>query len=328
MCESVPDFSGENTPDFKEEAVAPKEALSDPFVPGSLEDYFNPEDFYREQSQTKAVAEAVPALQPDRDAAPATSAAPAALTVAPVVSIFGSIDGQPATLEAMLRSSGSKEVRLEGNASSKRQQYTSEDMIAATKLANEIPMLHRPPAPRLTEAMPPDERLRILRAAYRAGHERVLRTEAFTRKGKKDPEAQEGRLLAAGEALIAARLNPTTWARFAFQMWTAGLKKTKAPAIDWVFNAALIQEHAEWCHESLGEQFGATVIWVPGNKALIRALAEIRAALGWGRPTQDVVQEILPDNVRKEFITSANKQLERKQKELAKAIYNGEWVWD
>lgn len=213
-----------------------------------------------------------------------------------------------------------------GGASRPQQRYTPADMGAASTLTNQIQTLRAPAPPRVKPEMGEGERLALLRAAYRAAHEKVYKQEYF-RKGKSGPtEAERKQMLEATEALIAEGISPLSWAVFSFYQWRK-LGKTTSPTQKWVWSHTRIHEHAGWCHEDTGSQNTGKPYYQPATRELMLRHNKIRQALGWGRPTDEVVSEILPDEERVRLLKEQEQQNRRGMELLEAAIRNGEWVW-
>lgn len=214
-----------------------------------------------------------------------------------------------------------------GTALPPPQRYTSEDMRAATALSNEIEVARIPAPPRLREAHSEDERLALLRAAYSAAHERVLRKSYWKPKGKQMTPKERQAYLEACSALMAENISPTSWARFSFWAW-AKMGKKEAPSSRWVWSAQRIHEHADWCHESTGEQItNSPIPGCPSTKELIHRLGKLRAALGYGRPTEVVLSEVLPPAERRRLMEQAAQEREAAKRDIEQRIRQGEWVW-
>ena len=215
-----------------------------------------------------------------------------------------------------------------GSGSARSQRYTPDDMRAATELSNQIEVSRVPAPPKVKDGMSDEARLALLAAAYSAAHEKVMRQQ-FWRRGRKEMTAKErqAQLEAAG-ALMAEGINPTSWARFSFHVWCGTMKKKGAPSARWVWSAARIHEHADWCHEATGSQHtNQPVPGCPTTSELIHLLGKLRSALGWGRPTAVVVEEILPAATRRMLLRQAASEQAKARVDVENRITAGEWVW-
>lgn len=270
--------------------------------------------------QTKA--QPSPSVGVFRPAAPAP-----AVATAPAGDLEVEVDGVRCGFEALFtQGAGAKMIQLGGGGSRRRrQQYTPEDMRAATELSNQIDVLRVPAPPKISEDLAPEKRLALLKAAYRAAHEKVMRAE-YWRPSKAQTERERELLLEAAQALLAENISPTAWARFSYYQWQEMGKKT-APSPKWVWSAKRIHEHAGWCHEATGTLNTAHPIPLPAVTTLMRRLQQIRQQLGYGRPTADVVSGVLPDAERRKLLQQQADQRVAGHRDIEQRIRNGEWVW-
>ena len=234
--------------------------------------------------------------------------------------------GSEPSLDQILPSEDALEWSLPSQGAAPRQQYTAEDFRAATELANAIPVLRVPDPPAIAPKHGEAQRLTMLDAAYRAAHERCLRQDYYRAKRTRSAKDQADALQAA-EALAEAKINPTAWARFSFHQWCEVMGKKSAPSTRWVWSVKRVKEHASWCHEATGSQATQAPVQLPSVKELIRKLGALRAALGYGRPTAEVVAEILPLGRRKVLLAKAADEIETARADMDRRIAAGEWVW-
>lgn len=254
-----------------------------------------------------------------------------ALTEAPTApatagSGFGlMVDGKPCDLLDALRAEGAQSFELGGSYKGPKQRYTPDDLRAATDLSSVIEVLRVPPPPKLQPEHTETHQLHLLRAAYRAVHEKVMGTD-YWRPAKQQAAKERDAFLAACEALRCENISPTSWARFAFHQWHRMGQKS-APTPKWVWTAARIHEHANWCHQATGTINTQTVVPLAASKELIERLATLRQRLGWGRPTDAVVSEVLPAPERQRLLIQQQEQVEAGRRDVERRINNGEWVW-
>ena len=221
-----------------------------------------------------------------------------------------------------------REVTLGGDGTAPSQRYTPDDVRAATELSNQIEVVRVPAPPRVRDEQGEEERLALLKAAYSAAHEKVMRREYFKPKGKQMTAKERQSYLEAAGALMAEGISPTSWARFSFHAWCGTMKKTTAPSSRWVWSAARIHEHAGWCHEATGSQHtNQPVPNCPSTKELIQLLGKLRSRLGWGRPTDVVVEEVVPAALRAQLLKRAAQEHEKARVDINNRIKSGEWVW-
>lgn len=219
-----------------------------------------------------------------------------------------------------------REFTWSGTGTPRIQRYTPDDMRAATALSNQITELRVPAPPRIRAESSESERLALLTAAYKAAHEKVMRSEYWRPRGQKQSDKERQALLQAAEALRVEEINPTAWARFCFHRWHQ-LGKTGAPSQRWVWNSANVHELAGWCHSSTGSQHTNQPVPLPAVKELIYRLGKLREALGYGRPTDVVVSEVLPDRDRQRLMREQAQQVEQGKRDIEQRIRHGEWVW-
>lgn len=256
-----------------------------------------------------------PALSVRRSAPEAQPAPASAWADGVEVDLFSVLGGE----------GGPKCITLGGGYKGPQQRYTSEDMRAASQLANEIQVLRVPAPPKVEASHGEEERLALLKAAYRAVHEKVLRTD-FWRPAKAQSAKERAALLEAAQALEAENISPTAWARFSFYQW-ASMTKKGAPSPRWVWSAVRIHEHAGWCHEAVGTLNTAQPVPLPAVRTLMERLDTLRKRLGWGRPTSEVVSAVLPDSERKVLLAQQARQREAAQQDVERRIRSGEWMW-
>ncbi len=271
--------------------------------------------------QHKAQPSAVPVVPSETRAAPAAPSMPE--ESAPSLAL---VDGVECDLFDLLTSErDAREIGFGGGYKGPRQRYAPEDMRASTALSSEVVQLRLPAPPRVREEHSEGERLMLLKAAYRAAHEKTLRSE-YWRPAKAQTARERELMLEAAGALLAEGINPTSWARFSFYQWQRMGKKT-APSPKWVWSAARIHEHANWCREAIGGLENMSTPALPAAHELMVRLHRLRGALGWGRPTEDVVSEILPVSERRQLLQQQAAQHEAWQRDIQQRIRNGEWVW-
>ena len=228
-------------------------------------------------------------------------------------------------LDAIFAAGDAREIGLGGGGRGPRQRYTPEDLRAASQLSNMIEPLRVPAPPKLQAEQDEDSQLDAIKAAYRAVHEKVMRT-TYWRPHKAQTLKERGSQLEAAQALIAKDISPLSWARFSFYQWHRMGKKT-APTPAWVWSAKRILEHAGWCHSATGSLITNQAVPVPATHTLMVRLDELRKRLGWGSPTAVVVSEVLPDAELKLLLAKQYAQRIEEQKKIQQRIRNGEWVW-
>lgn len=270
-------------------------------------------------SQPKAPRAPVPALTAAAPAAPADPADPPILRAVADDLEVSSIEDLLALPETTAC------ITLCGTGTPRQQRYTPEDMKAATALSGHIDMLRVPAPPSIRPESSPEERLSLLKAAFMAAHSKVLGTD-FWRPAKAMSDKERALLLEGAAALESEGLTPTAWASFSFHAWMRMGKKT-APSTRWVWSPARIHEHAGWCHESVGGMAAQAHVLLPSMRELMHRLGRLRSALGYGRPTDVVLHEVLPDTERKVLLAKAARERETELKNLERRIAGGEWVW-
>lgn len=235
------------------------------------------------------------------------------------------VDGKPCDVMDALRAKGARSIEIGGGYKGPRQKFTPEDLRATSSLSAQIEVLRVPAPPKVREEHSEKERLRLLRSAYMAVHEKQLRSRWW--RPKREPSSKErAAMLAACEALRAKDLSPLAWAWFAFLQW-GRMGKQEPPTPAWVWNAARIEKRAGWCHSEAGTLNSQIPFPLPAVTRLRERLAALRQALGWGRPTAVVVSEILPDEELRALLRQQAAQREAGQREIEQRINNGEWVW-
>lgn len=265
-----------------------------------------------------------PPLQPQAQPA-APSLAQLEGPTAPNGAVAVVVDGKSCDLLDALMAEGAQSFSLGGSRTGPAQRYTTEDLRAATELSNQIETLKAPAPPQLQPAHTETQRLHLLKAAFRAVHEKVMGTDYW--RPRKELTAKEHQaLMAACEALMVEGINPTAWARFSFHQW-GRMGQKSAPTPKWVWTASRISEHAGWCHDATGSLNTGAVVPVPASRELMLRLSVLRQQLGWGRPTDVVVSEVLPKDERRALLIKQANQLEAGRRELEQQINNGEWVW-
>ena len=199
-------------------------------------------------------------------------------------------------------------------------------MGAASMLANQVEVLRVPAPAKVQPEMGEEERLRLLHAAFRAAHERAYKQDFYRRGGVKLTDKQRKQMLEACEALMAEVLSPLSWALFSLYQWRRMGKKT-APSLSWVWSPQRIHEHAGWCRDEVGSQNSSKPYYQPATSDLMQRLNTLRQQLGYGRPTDEVVSEVIPDALRDRLLREQDQQNKRGMALLEAAISNGEWVW-
>lgn len=257
----------------------------------------------------------------------APQAAQPATQPAAEVAVLAEVDGQVVDLFDALRGSGAREITFGGGGSSRpRQRYTPEDMRASTELLNAIPKCLTPAPPTLRAGQTEDQQLALLDTAFRAAHAKVLGKEWFRRKGKERTAKERQVMVEAVAALQAEKISPLMWARFSLHCWQRG-GKTTTPTMAWLWSPQRIHEHAQWCHETTDNCQGHTQLRLPSITALINLWAQLRDALGYGEPTAQVVERIIPATKRRVLLAKAAAEIEKTQTDLERRIAAGEWVW-
>jgi hypothetical protein len=207
------------------------------------------------------------------------------------------------------------------------QSYSSDDIRAATDLSSAIPTLSMPPPPRLDANATPEETLATLARAYSAAHEKMRGSRPYLRKQKPLSEKARRAQLEAAEALREVEINSTAWATFSLKAWTETMKKAGVPVQGWIWDASRIRKHAGWCHDLVGNLHTGTQVYTPAFRELIRRLHRLRAALGYGRPTAEVVAEVIPDAERRALLAKAHGEIAAAKVEIEQRIRAGEWMW-
>lgn len=265
--------------------------------------------------QPKAQPDA-PALAPTEEpAAPATAGSGLAALV----------DGKPCDIMDALTAAGAKCITIGGGYKGPHQRYTSDDLRAASELSNQVAVVKVPPPPKVTADLDDASRLDLLRRAYCATHEKVMR-HAYWRPAKRQSEKERGAFLAACAALLEKDISPTAWAKFSFYQWQRTGRKT-APTPTWVWSVKRIALHSGWARTAVGTLASASASPLPATKALIERLALLRSKLGWGRPTDEVVSEVLPAKEREALLALQARQVATWKQNIERSIRNGEWVW-
>lgn len=268
-----------------------------------------------------AHVEATPASLAVRD----TASPPAVAGEAPVLRLADGLEDDG--LDFLWDGKDHQSMELRGGAS-RPQRFTVEDLQAATRVLEVIETTQVPAPPKVDPNASPEEQLRLLGLAYRAAHERMTGQDYFRpRKAMTDKE-REG-LLRAAMALAAEGISPAVWAKFSFQQW-ARMKKAgggKAPAPRWVWSCRRITEHARWCIDEVGTLARQKTVPVRSNTELMRRLGRMQSLLGYGRPTEDVVAEVLPESERVELAEKARQERAAAIERLNQQIAQGEWVW-
>lgn len=264
--------------------------------------------------------------EPVRPSPAKSGAAPAA----PAESASGHsglyVDGHEVdSLSDLLGAKGARELGFGGGGNAARQRFTPADMRATSTLLAQIVHPKLPSPPRLAVGMADPERLAMLKAAYRAAHSRTMRADYWQRAGKPQGAAERTAWLEAAMALRETEISPTAWARFCFFQW-ANMEKKGAPQTKWVWSAARIREHAAWCKDAIGTPNGSVPV-LPAGRELLEAFGQLQQQLGWGRPTEVVVSEILPEKKRQRLVALQTQQHEAWQRDIDKRIRGGEWVW-
>jgi hypothetical protein len=187
--------------------------------------------------------------------------------------------------------------------------------------------LTTPPPPRLDPHGTPEETLATLARAYSAAHEKMRGSRPYLRKQKLLSEKARAARLEAAEALREVEVNPTAWAVFALKVWTETMKKAGVPEQGWVWDATRIRKHAGWCEGLVGTLSTGSTVYTPAFRELIRRLHRLRAALGYGRPTNEVVAEVIPDAERRALLARARGEIAAAQVEITQRVRAGEWMW-
>jgi len=205
---------------------------------------------------------------------------PAPAGEAPILRVAGGLEDDG--LEFLWDGEEHDEVELRGGAS-RPQRFTPEDVLAATRVLDVIETLQVPAPPKIDPASSPDEQLRLLGLAYRAAHERVLRSDYYRPRGRQETPKEREALPAAATALAAENISPAAWAKFSFQQW--GRIKKGAPSVKWVWSCKRITEHARWCHDEIGSLARQKTVPVNSYTELMRRLEQLQSQLGkGGRP--------------------------------------------
>ena len=235
----------------------------------------------------------------------------------PAASVLASLDG------VFVGEDGS--LGLRGGASRRVQRYTSDDVRAASTLAAQVVQERTPAPPKVQSEDDEEARLALLRVAYRAAHAKAFRQD-YWRPARTQSAAERKALVEAAEALRVESLRPHSWALFSFLAWQRMGKKT-APTAKWVWSAARIHEHAQWCHDATGSQDSGAPLKCPSVTQLLHKLGRLRERLGWGRPTSEVLSEVLSDTERRVLLAKAAMEREAARMDIERRIKSGEWVW-
>lgn len=249
----------------------------------------------------------------------AARAAPA--VIEPLRVAAGDLDAE---WNALFGDESATELSL-GGAGAQRQRYTSEDLRAATELSSHIEYLRVPAPPKVSETHTDEERLTLLATAYRAAHEKVLRVE-YWRPRKPQSAAERKALIEASHALTAECVSPHAWAMFSMYRWRQ-MGKEGSPSAKWVWSAVRIHEQASWCHEATGTQATNRAWPSPSMSEYIRRVGLIRSLLGHGRPTDEVVSQVLSETERRVLLARAAQEREAGRRDMERAIKAGGWVW-
>lgn len=265
-------------------------------------------------------------LQPK--AQPAQASAPTEEPAAPAPAGDGMVfvvDGKPCGLLEALSIEGATCIEFGGGNKGPRQKLTPEDFRAASVLSDQIEVLRVPAPPKIYAEDTETHWLHLLRCAFHAVHEKDMGSRYWRPKRELTLRERDA-LLAACKALMAHDLSPVAWARFSFLQWHR-IGKKSAPTPSWVWNAARIAKHAGWCRSEVGSVSNGNVFPLSASKTLLARLATLRQRLGWGRPTEVVVSEVLPDEERMQLLRQQAVQIRDGKKEISDRINNGEWMW-
>ena len=235
------------------------------------------------------------------------------------------IEAQEAPAAFLPSDESVREWTMGGGAQRRRQHLSVEDLQAMTGLLREIKVARVPAPPKLSASMDEAQKLRLMQAAYKAAHEKVMGSEFYSRKPLTAKEREA--MAAAADVLIEHDISPTAWARFSFHAWLEKMRNDRAPAAAWLWNAERIVKHRGWCRDATGTQHSNLPLAGPAYRALIRAYGRLTQELGHGRSTADVVESVLPADKRKELLAALQNQNARAIKEVSERIQAGEWVW-
>ena len=238
----------------------------------------------------------------------------------------GEADGQALDLDSLFSlPEGTQSITIGGTGKPRRQQLTPEDMQASVALNGQLFQFKVPAPPSIKPSQTADERLHLLKLAFRAAHQRVLRQDYWRPPKAMTAKEREAQLHGA-QALETENISPTAWALFSLEQWVH-LGKRTAPSARWVWSAQRIHEHARWCRDEVGSMASWRTIQLPAVTELILRVGAMRERLGWGRPTAVVVQEMLPDAIKRDLLAQAAMQRAAMARTINDQIKAGEWVW-
>lgn len=203
------------------------------------------------------------------------------------------------------------------------QRYSPADLAAIPSLAAVEPAVI--PAP---PRMPADDAdvERACRRAYSTAHVRVFgrRPYASGLVRRMDP----AKWLPAARALREEGIPPLAWALFVMrEVWVGKMEKKSAPTAHFVWDAAKVEKWARWCRDSVGTMHTGRTVWTPALRDLAERIAHLRAALGRGEPTAQVVARVFPATQQRVLMARAAAEAEQARASIERRIEDGEWLW-
>lgn len=193
----------------------------------------------------------------------------------------------------------------------------------------DIEIARVPSPPRITEAMPDDDRARLMARAYRGAVQAKTRKPCWAFKGS-DPRRWKdyASLVECAEELLAEDISPAAWAAWSVDKWSEMKSRSCAPPVRWCYSAARVQERAEWFRsEELGYSGGGLR---PGR--MHQRLAEKWNGMAQEMGDSDndpsmVLERWFPGDLYERMYETAVWEARDYQRRLNEQKARGDWLW-
>ena len=140
-------------------------------------------------------------------------------------------------------------------------------------------------------------------------------------------------LCGAVDALIEHEIPPTSWALFSLDVWktfhVGNGKRTRPPALSWVWAAKRIEERRGWFRREAGAYMGGRLVFGPRHRYLLTTYDRMRKALHTEDGTAaEIVARYFPANATYDrCVASAREEAEQQTRKFQQRLQRGEFLW-
>ncbi len=191
-------------------------------------------------------------------------------------------------------------------------------------------MVRVPSPPRLAAGQPPEERARLLAAAFRGAMAKRTGKPCWAFRGK-DPTRWKdyGLMLKVADALQEADIPPVHWVAWSIDIWQKGKSKESAPPARYVFSPKRVAERGGWCRSEYNG-YGWTSQVVRPRLGMVLWTRWNDMANELKDPRNDITETVaryFPGDLYDRMLAAARHEVAEARSCLERQLAAGDWLW-